>query len=487
VSLTYEQEAEDFLAKLEEEYYQNGAGLKETLDLSPIYTEYNHLFSRESVEGLLGKKEIPAGRYLAQFAAFQHLDDSVRALTQEITNAETQATREWDGRPVPYRLSRVLLNTEPDRARRLELHRRILGVTEQQNSSRAERLAGLHHGAQSLGFANYTSFCEELTGIRLELLAAQMNKLLESTASRWHEQLASVLDQASIPPEEAEISDVNYLLMAPQFDSHFPKEGLIPCLAETLSGMGIALESQANLRLDTEERPLKSPRAFCSTIRVPSDVRLVIMPRGGQDDYNTLFHEAGHAQHFAHTDPSAPFPFRCLGDNSVTESYAFLFNLLLQNHDWASHVTITRWPPAYARFSQFRQLYYLRRYAAKLHYEQELHAAEAPGPDLGARYAELLGEALGVKIPSGRYLADVDDGFYCACYLRAWILEVQLRSKLVSEFGKRWFASRDAGDFLKGLWKLGQEFTADELAQRLGYSGLDPDLLIADLLDGRAA
>ncbi|MDH4179167.1 MAG: hypothetical protein OEV33_01550 [Armatimonadota bacterium] len=484
---TYEQEAESFLTELEEEYYRNGAGLKETLDLSQIYEKYDHLFSRENVERLLESRETRPGRHLAYFAASQRLDNSVRALTQQITTAETQATLEWDGERVPYRLARVLLNTEPDRARRLELHRRLLAITEQRNSLRAERLARLHGQAASLGFAGYIPFCQDLAEIRIELLAAQMNRLLESTAARWHEQLAAVLDQAGIPREDADISDLNYLLMGPQFDLHFPKDKLIPCLRQTLSGLGIDLDSQANLRLDTEERPLKSPRAFCSTVRVPSDVRLVIMPQGGQDDYNTLFHEAGHAQHFVHTRASAPFAFRCLGDNSVTEGYAFLFNLLLQTPDWASHTTIIRWPAAYAHFSNFRQLYYLRRYAAKLNYERELHAHEAPIPDLGERYAELLGEAIGVRIPPGRYLADVDDGFYCARYLRGWMFEVQLRRRLVERFGKRWFASRDAGDFLKDLWELGQEFTADELAQRLDYPGLDPDSLIADLLSPPAA
>ena len=63
---------------------------------------------------------------------------------------------------------------------------------------------------------------------------------------------------------------------------------------------------QANVELDLEERPTKSPRAFCAPIEVPGRVVLVIQPIGGPDDWLALFHEAGHTEHFAHTSASLP-------------------------------------------------------------------------------------------------------------------------------------------------------------------------------------
>jgi len=482
VSPAYEREAESFFGELEEEYYQNGAGLKDTLDLSDIYAKYDHLFDRATVEGLLARRDSKDKRYLAEFAAFQYLDNCVRALTEEITNAETQASLDWDGRSTPYRLALSLLAREPDRARRRELHRRLLAITEQHNPLRADRFARVHGEVRALGFDGYESFCQDLIEVDLAALAAQIAGLLERTKALWQEELAAALSDGKIPREEADVADLRYLLGAPQFDALFPKERLLSALDETLSGLGAPLDAQPNIHLDTEERPRKSPRAFCSAVRVPSDVRLVIMPRGGREDYNSLFHEAGHALHFAYTDPSAPFAFRCLGDYSVTESYAFLLNMLTRSPAWLQDVARVKPDPPYLRFGRFYQLYYLRRYGAKLTYERELHAAHRPGPALADRYVKLLGDAMSVEIPGATHLSDVDDRFYCACYLRAWVLEVQLRSKLVSEFGDRWFARPDAGDYLRGLWRLGQEFTADELARRLGYSGLDVDLLIADLL-----
>ena len=88
------------------------------------------------------------------------------------------------------------------------------------------------------------------------------------------------------------------------------------------------------MQLDTEQRPLKSPRAFCAPVHVPDEVYLVIPRHGGRDDYAALFHEAGHTEHYAHVDASLPFEYRHLGDNSVTEGFAFLLEHLTEDPAW---------------------------------------------------------------------------------------------------------------------------------------------------------
>ncbi len=64
---------------------------------------------------------------------------------------------------------------------------------------------------------------------------------------------------------------------------------------------------------------------------------------------------------------------------------------------------------------------------------------------LPARYAELLSDAIGVTYPPTDYLEDVDDGFYCTVYLRAWAFEAQLVDHLRTRFGRAWFADPRAG------------------------------------------
>ena len=85
--------------------------------------------------------------------------------------------------------------------------------------------------------------------------------------------------------------------------------------------------------------------------------------------------------------------------------------------------------PAAAHARAFK-LVLVRRYAAKLAYELELHGDSAALDEMPARYAELLTEALRIPWPRASWLADVDGGFYAACYLRAWALETRWRAAL---------------------------------------------------------
>jgi hypothetical protein len=125
----------------------------------------------------------------------------------------------------------------------------------------------------------------------------------------------------------------------------------------------------------------------------------------------------------------------------------------------------------------------VRRYAAKLSYELELHAAGdgRPVDALAQRYGELLGAALQIQWPTETFLADVDPGFYCAAYLRAWPLEAHLRAYLHERFGPAWFEVREAGDVLRCLWREGQRMAPDELLAQLTGERLRFAVVLEDL------
>ena len=127
------------------------------------------------------------------------------------------------------------------------------------------------------------------------------------TDALYRERIDSALrGRVGVGLEDASISDFTRLWRAPEFDAGFTTERAVPALRATLAGLGIDLDAQRNVELDIESRPGKRPRAFCAPIRVPGRVVLVILPQGGQDDYQALFHEAGHTEHFASADPGAP-------------------------------------------------------------------------------------------------------------------------------------------------------------------------------------
>ncbi len=169
----------------------------------------------------------------------------------------------------------------------------------------------------------------------------------------------------------------------------------MPALEATLADMGVDLHAQRNVELDLEDRPNKTPRAFCVAIEIPDRVILVIKPQGGPDDWRALFHEAGHTEHFAHTSSSLPMEEKRLGDNAVTEGWAMLLEHLTIDPVWLTKRLDFPRPLEFAAEGATQLLWLVRRYCAKLLYEIEYHAA----PDatvMRPRYVELLGGALKV-------------------------------------------------------------------------------------------
>ncbi len=96
-------------------------------------------------------------------------------------------------------------------------------------------------------------------------------------------------------------------------------------------------------------------------------------------------------------------------------------------------------------------------------------------------YAGLLGEAAGVEWPAVSYLADVDEGFYVANYLRAWAFETSLRRILRERFGQEWFTNPAAGDLLREIWSQGQRLSADELLGELDGGELDFTVMVDEV------
>jgi hypothetical protein len=468
-----DQEAEAFSGATTREYYLNYAGLKDDLAIAPIFARHAALFSRETVDGVLATpSEDPRYPHLREFVVGGYLDQAAKELTEEIAARETADSIEWEGARVPYRSVQQLVMNETDAARRHELDRLRLEVTAAQNPLRQRRWDALYEKARELGFAGYVEMVNELGALRLEELRATMERFLWDTEASYRERLAEELRAVGVDPAQAERSDLLRLLRGVQFDALFPQERMLPALDATLRGLGVDVDAQKNVIVDAEERPKKSPRAFCAPVEVPGEIYLVISPHGGHDDYRALFHEGGHAQHFAHIAKEQPFAYRGLGDNSVTEGFAFVLEHVVYSPAWLErHLSVSD-PSGYTSYARFHKLYFLRRYAAKLLYELDLHAS-GDVRAMGKRYADLLTAHVGVRYDPEDYLADLDDGFYCARYLRAWTFDAQVRAWFARTWGDAWFANTEAGAKLRELWSLGQRHPVEELLRQLGEPGLE--------------
>jgi oligoendopeptidase F len=477
---------EEFTSQAVEEYYLNGAGLKDKAEISKIYERFAHLFNRDIIDLVQQHAKSAQGeeerrlRFLRAFLVDDYLENRVKELSDKLLTIEAEATITVNGETMPFRQSAVQQANETNRHRRASIFAARNNVIQGLNPLLEERMLRLHRTAEELGYENYTNLFKEIKGIDLNALQRTLQPFLEKTRSLYTRKMGDFMQsRIRIALSDAEKHDVSHAFRAIEFDHYFRKEDAVDTLARTLAGMGIDLNNQKNIRLDVEERPKKSPRAFVSPIRVPHDVRLVVMPQGGHDDYATLFHEAGHAEHFGSTRPDLPVEYRYLGDNSLTEGFAFLLEYLLTNSQWLAKFTQMKDPKQFLEFVYLYKLYFLRRYIAKLSYELALHNN---GLDTApAEYREKLESSLLFSHPASHYLTDVDDGFYTANYLRAWIFEAQLKKTLVDHYGENWFEKRGAGVQLQSWWSLGQKYRAEEMLQDLGYGGLELAPLVEEL------
>ena len=482
---------EAFQSELMAEFYSNYAGLKDELSTVPIYDRYSHLFSAEAIEAVEKAGEDPPPdedmrwqRYLRAFSTMGFVDSAVKALTDKVSTWEAKSTVAFGGEDIPYRMVPVKLRNEPDPDTRHRLFDAKLDAMAELNTYLLERMTTAHDISAQLGFKNYRDMCSALKGVDYRGLEASMEELLHGTERLYIDEMDALLqDKAGLSLTDAWSCDLPFAFKGDEHDMYFSKDRLVEAFFSTLKGMGMDPESCRNITIDTEDREKKTPRAFCAPVKVPDDVRLVIKPVGGWRDYESFFHEGGHAWHFGNTDRRLPAEYRYLGDNSVTEGFAFLFNYLVTDRLWLKRHLGFDESQDYVRFALVNKLMFLRRYASKLVYEMKLHQARV-SPELGEVYRATLQRGLKFKHTEKHFLEDVDDGFYCAEYLRAWVFEGQLRAAVKEKFGEEWFADKRAGDYLRELWSYGQKFKADELVQTVGYIELDVEPLVHEIEGG---
>jgi hypothetical protein len=484
----YRGQADRFIAALNEEYYLHYAGLKDSLDLEPIYDEFAELTSLEQANrigaAVDGDRRI---RELWRFACQGYLGNLTREHEERSAEIEAGLTATVDGEEIPYRMIRPTIANEPDRDKRQRLEHARNELTEEHLLPLQVDVMGVEQAAvRELGAPNYAELHRRL-GFRLDELAERARTFLAETEPMFEESADSLFrERVGVGLAEAKRWDVARLFRAPEWDTAFPGDKMLPALEATLADLGIDLNAQENVELDVEQREKKTPRAFCSPIEVPQRVVLVIQPVGGVDDWRALFHEAGHTEHYAHTNADLAMEDKRLGDFAVTEGWAMLMEHLVQDAAWLNRRLDVPRAGQFVAEGATTLLYLVRRYCAKLLYEIELFEAEDPVP-LKTRYVELLSDALKIEPSETDYLADVDAGFYVTAYVRAWAFEAQLTRFFREKFGTTWFTQRSAGSLLRELWSEGQRLTADELLKELTSAEIDLEAVSEHVREGLAA
>jgi hypothetical protein len=489
----YEDELRSYRRERSEESRAVRVGEKEISEQAAIVERFAHLYSREQLDALRRAEEEADDPDERERLYRLRLTCEGGLIAAEITEAEDElenkilaARLTFRGEEMPLRTAQAKLAVLPEYRDRNELGKLQADASAEFNDGRralletAERLE-----AEITGVEDPVQRSDEIKGISLRELAGVLTDASERGADsygklreRWFQALLGE-DRDDVPP----MYHVAYMRRLSPLESTYTKERATDVCMQTLRDLGFDLESQPNIRLDLEDRPQKSPRASVIASDPPEVVHLITRAQGGLHDYEAFLHEAGHALHYGGCDPELPYTFRSVSrDHALTEIYSFTVESVVKVPGWhEQHFGLSPEQAAEnAQAALFVEMLLFRRYVAKLRFELEYWAGFWENEARPDRYEELLTEATRVRYRADWYLADMDEGFYSADYLRAWIRAAQVRDHLKREIGEDWWRSPKTGEMLRSLFAEGTKPTSEAIAARLGYGPHDVGPLLAE-------
>ena len=481
----FEERLARFLFERSEEARAVRVGEKETSEQAAIVARYADLFTREQHEALADSDDERVYR-LREACAGGIIVRELAERSDELENAILAERVEFRGEALPLRSAQAMLAVLDEYGAREELGTLAADASAGFNDERLELLrAGEALDAELSGEPDPVARSAERKRIDLRRLADALGTAAREQEDAWSELRERWTDRILGEEREPEPAShhVAYLRRMSPLASVYSKERAVPVCLESLTRLGFDLAADGHIRLDLDDRPQKNPRACVIASDPPAVVHLITRAQGGLHDYQGFLHEAGHALHYAGCDPALPYTFRRLSrDHALTEIYSFALESVTREAGWhREHFDLEgSQAEERAEATRFLDLLLFRRYAAKLEYELEIWADFARAPDYAPSYAERLRAATGFGYRSDGYLADMDDGFYSADYLRAWIRAAQLRAFLRERAGRDWWREPGTGEFLRGLFAEGTRPSSEDIAARIGFEPLDTRPLVQE-------
>ena len=481
----FEQRLARYLYERSEEARAVRVGEKETSEQAAIAARYADLFTGEQLEALTDGDDERAYR-LHEACLGGIIVGELAEKADRLENAILAERVEFRGEELPLRSAQAQLALLDEYAAREELGTLVGDASAGFNGERLELMraeetldADLSGERDPIArsAARKRIDIHELSSA-LQAAAKEQDRIWGELRERWTDR---VLGEGR--DDEPSSHHVAYIRRLSPLASVYTKERAVDVCLESLTRLGFDLAADEHIKLDLDDRPQKSPRACVIASDPPTVVHLITRAQGGLHDYQSFMHEAGHALHYAGCDPSLPYTFRRLSrDHALTEIYSFLVESVTRESGWhAEHFGLD---PGEAEeradATRFLDVLLFRRYAAKLAYELEIWADFVNAPDYAPTYADKLRGATGFRYRPDGYLADMDDGFYSADYLRAWIRSAQLRAYLRETVGPQWWERPETGEFLRGLFFEGTRPSSEEIAARIGFSPLDTGPLVAE-------
>jgi hypothetical protein len=318
----------------------------------------------------------------------------------------------------------------------------------------------------------------EHEGVPYERLMSMVQRLGELARAPFRESLSRY--SSEIIGRPADYYDDYYFFRNRVFRKYTTKlptkERPIEKIVKTMKRMGL---DASKVVVDDADRKGKNASAFCSGIKIPTDVRISYRKANPFEDFSAVFHEFGHGIHFSSIDPRATFYDRYGVANGVAEIFSIFFEGLMHERLFLTSELGIREDVARDLLERYRfnSLFFTTFYAANSTLKLRYWHDAPPFETLDGLYSDLTERFLGIRYPGAYWkLHHVmpDYILYSPSYLVAAVRALELRNSLAARFGESYWRERESGKAVLELMRPGQSLD-------LGFSTLDEGAYVRSL------
>lgn len=244
-------------------------------------------------DGALARRLVLLDRLYLDAASEQH--PSVVQLRLRLERRVVGFRPRFQGRRVDRARIRDELRTNPRRAAREEAYRAEDELWNRLGPDLRRLTRARNARARALGFPNYPELRLSFEGLTVAALRNLCDEALRPIAG----EIRQIRDDFIAHSGEAtwfpwDLRFAQERRAALPYRS-FPGSAMVPAIRSALRRWGLPI-SRLPIAVTMHDIPFGG---LTFAIRIPTDVRIVIPPKGGWERYLVAFHEFGHAVHFA--------------------------------------------------------------------------------------------------------------------------------------------------------------------------------------------
>ena len=476
-TITYiRKEGERLFSALETELFTNLSGLSKKSGIQEIFNSYrefgeSELFDSINEKAIKKDEKDCALNLLRAFLARTYTLSRSASHTDKLLSLEASLAIKIGKRKIPFRSALQKILNEPKKKKRDD----ILTHGSLALKELIPLLREIHYtissASENLGFSNYKELTERACGIDIEKQTNVARAFIRDTEYVSREMLEwFFMKLMEIPLKDATSADLAFMLNSFDLEGGFSEKDYKVPAAMTLDDSGLV--NRASVTADTEKRGSKAPGGLLFLTSPPQGMEVSIYPARGPYDYESYLSALGRALCYAFTQRDEHFEDKFLRDPSQTGTFSELFQNLMYERKWLDRYI------DYERGSDFYKLLYLRRLmqvrsiAARTIYEELLYSGES-AEDLTDSYKEITGKALHTQVDENNYLriVDIREQVSSPGRFRGCLIEPCLSKYLSESYDEEWWRVREAGEYLKNIWKEGAKYDSNDLASTTGFDG----------------